>query len=266
MKQNRIVQNAIWKYLESYLSKNGASTVDELLNGQPGDIAISEAEFRDSLKEALMMGYLRPLNTSKQGKILIDLASPFESKDDHISVKIVVSKPRLNNISLDTVMFRNNQIDITDCFTTIIKSSNNVLRICSPFMQRDVLDIEAFPQLKTLLENALYRGVNIKIISRELFLNRGSELKWLKNLAAEADRSDQLKIVDYHVQYNTGQVYSSTHAKLLIADDQLAYTGSAELRKNSLVANFETGCMITGSPVIGLCEIFDAMFMRGVRY
>lgn len=261
------IQNTIWEYLESYISTHSASTMSELLNGYPGIIPISEDEFRSAVIEALRKGYLRRLDASKDGEKLIELASPFEMKNETpVSIKIVVSKPRLNTLGLDTVMFRYDQVEIIDCFTKIIKSANRVIRICSPFMQRDVLDEDAFPQLKTLLVNALERGVTINVISRELFINRGAEVMWLKTLASEIGRSNQLNIVDYHLQYAWGSIYSSTHAKLLIADNEIAYTGSAELRKNSLVANFETGCMITGIPVDGLCEVFDAMFMRGVKY
>jgi phosphatidylserine/phosphatidylglycerophosphate/cardiolipin synthase-like enzyme len=60
-----------------------------------------------------------------------------------------------------------------------------------------------------------------------------------------------------------GTIISSTHAKLIIADYDLAYIGSAELRRNSLVTNFEIGCLIRGSQVFGICEVFDFIFSRG---
>jgi len=50
---------------------------------------------------------------------------------------------------------------------------------------------------------------------------------------------------------------------LLIADSSSAYIGSAELRKNSIISNFEIGCYVRGPEVAGLCEVFDLMFSKG---
>jgi hypothetical protein len=43
----------------------------------------------------------------------------------------------------------------------------------------------------------------------------------------------------------------------------MAYVGSAELRRNSLIANFEVGCLVKGPQVFGICEVFDLMFSKG---
>jgi phosphatidylserine/phosphatidylglycerophosphate/cardiolipin synthase-like enzyme len=169
----------------------------------------------------------------------------------------------MGELSLGSIEERNKQIDSIDCFREIISSARRTLRICSPFIQKNVLSEDSFPDLKELLVDALERNVNIRLLSRELFQGREEEVQWLVDIARELDKEENLTIVDYHLTSEQGGIVSSTHAKLLVADYDKAYVGSAELRRNSLVANFEVGCLLTGPQVIGICEVFDCMFSRG---
>ena len=125
-----------------------------------------------------------------------------------------------------------------------------------------MVNIDVFPDFKKLLVDALNRGVEVKLLTRELN-ERNEEVQWLVDIANKIDKRSKLSIVDYHLQGDDGSIISSTHAKILIADYDVAYVGSAELRKNSLIKNLEIGCMIRGSSVFGICEVFDFMFSQG---
>ena len=90
-------------------------------------------------------------------------------------------------------------------------------------------------------------------------------MKKLNILVKNEKKFHNLKILRYHLSGERGTVFSSTHAKMLIADNSLAYIGSAEVRKNSILANFEVGCLISDESVFGLCEVFDLMFNMGIK-
>lgn len=264
MKINPAVERLVRRFVESYLLEHTEATLNELLDSYPGPVYINEGEFRNAIQNAVHEGYLEKVGDrdelTKPERIRLLKSFPVPEKEDFA---IVISRPRLQDIGLLSLQLRNEYLDSKDCFRTIIESSNNTIRICSPFLQSNVLSKDTFPDLAELLENALNRGVNIFVLSRELFGQRGSELNWIIELARRIDSEDKLKIIDYHLPDSSGRVISSTHAKLLISDTKLAYVGSAELRRNSLVANFEVGCLVSGPQVVGLCEVFDAMSAAG---
>jgi phosphatidylserine/phosphatidylglycerophosphate/cardiolipin synthase-like enzyme len=263
MKVNPNVEELVRKFIQSYLSTHKEGTITDLLYNYDGQEYITEAEFRNVIKNALAEGYLE--ETGKEGSLpesKLRLLNPFPVQErDPFS--IVISKPRWQELGLSSLQLRNAYVESVQCFRTIIRSARQTLRICSPFIQSNVSDRSAFPDLVDLLSEAFAKEVHVFLLSRELFGNRCKELNWLIELAESLNCQNNLSIVDYHLQDMDKRVISSTHAKLLIADTTLAYIGSAELRKNSLSANFEVGCLISGPQVIGLCEIFDAMFMVG---
>ncbi|VVB86328.1 PLD-like domain protein [uncultured archaeon] len=239
-------------------------SIKELIQNYQSTVPITEAELRNAISNALRMGNLQIIEKKTswdESKVRILRPFLINNSDDKIS--IVISRPRLKELSLGGIENRNQQIDSIYCFREIITSANKILRICSPFMQKNVLSEDAFPDLKQLIIDAFERNVNIKLLSRELFQGRGGEIHWIVDIARNLGMEEKLTIVDYHFQSDRGDILSSTHAKLLIADYTMAYVGSAELRRNSLIANFEVGCLITGPAVIGISEAFDSMFSQG---
>jgi phosphatidylserine/phosphatidylglycerophosphate/cardiolipin synthase-like enzyme len=176
---------------------------------------------------------------------------------------MVISRPRMRELGFLAVEQRNLFLETSECFSSIIKSAQRVLRICSPFLQKDVLTRDSLPHLKELLLKAITRGVEIKILSRELN-SRSDDVSWVLDIGSDI-KSRKLTIVDYHLTEKNA-IYSSTHAKIICADYDLAYVGSAELRRNSIVANFEIGCYLRGPQVYGICEAFDLMFRKGQEW
>ena len=73
-------------------------------------------------------------------------------------------------------------VDTRDAFGQIIKTAQHVLRISSPFLQKNIIENESFPELKKLFLEAFDRGCGIRILSREIFLRREPEFEWLINL------------------------------------------------------------------------------------
>lgn len=260
---NPYVENAIIEYVLNYLSVNRSCTLWSLLQNYSRKEVATEAELRTVLYKLINEGSLKILNgktTSDNSVVKLSRLPTLKKIKDEI--KIVVSKPNLKKISIQDIEDRNSQINSIECFRFIISSAKNTLRICSPFLQQNVVNIDVFPDFKKLMVDSLNRGVEVKLLTRELN-KRHEEVQWLIELANKIDKRSKLSIVDYHLQDDDGSIMSSTHAKILISDYDVAYVGSAELRKNSLIKNLEIGCMIKGSSVFGICEVFDFMFSEG---
>lgn len=267
MTLNPNVEIKIQEYFREYLlSHNNKCRVYELLHNYRGEASVSEMEIRNVYTNSLKTGYLKLLSPKKsendEYSTFVELSCPFPLYTKNDDITIVVSSPRMQLLSFLNLKKRNEFMESRECFAYIIKSAKKELRICSPFMQENVM--HAFPEFKALIANSLNQGVSITILSRELFAKRSHQLDWIVEIAKQTGNSGLLKIIDYHnTDTDTDRVFSSTHAKLLIADQDIAYLGSAELRQNSLSANFEVGCMIKGNIVHEIYEIFDYMSSYG---
>ncbi len=264
MKINPNVEVAIQKYIQKYLIDKKACSIKELLRNYKSSIPTTEAELRNGINNALQAGNLQIADKKTPwDESIVNLSKPFLFNNLDGKISIVISRPRFKELSLGGIEVRNEQIDSIDCFREIITSARRILRICSPFIQKNVLSEDSFPELRELIIYALERDVEIRLLSRELFQGRGEEIHWIVDIARDLDKEEKMTIADYHLLSDQGNILSSTHAKLLIADNTMAYVGSAELRRNSLVANFEVGCLISGPAVVGICEVFDSMFSQG---
>lgn len=265
MKINQNIEKTILQYLQNYLEGHKSATVKELIENYSSIPTITESEIRHVITDATNKGYLNISNLSGGSRDLatVSLVESIPSDEETQGVKVVISKPRLRELGLVNIQQRNDQIDTIDCFRNLFDSSKDIIRICSPFMQSDVIDDDAFPDFFNCMSNALNRNVKVRILTRDLKIRGTREIAWILNLAERLKKKNNLSIVDYHLLDESGKILSSTHAKLIISDDKWAYVGSAELRKNSLIANFEVGCLLSGSQVTGLCEIFDTMYSKG---
>ena len=261
---NPNVEITIHEHVQNYLSECKTCSIKDLLESYSNPVQTTKSELINTLNNALRAGNLSFVDERKTwDDSIVILSKPFVFTDTKDDISIIISKPRLSELSLGNIEKRNNQFDSVDCFREIIISAKDVIRICSPFMQKNVLNGDSFPDLKQLIVDALKRNVEIKLLSRELFQRRSEEIQWIIDIADDLGKSDNFRIVDYHLLSEDGTILSSTHAKLLIADYNMAYVGSAELRRNSLIANFEVGCLVKGPQVFGICELFDLMFSKG---
>ncbi|NKQ38949.1 MAG: hypothetical protein HF967_05685 [Methanosarcinales archaeon] len=261
---NPNVEKFIQKYIQNYLKNYGPCSIEDILHNYDSSIQINEEELRNTIHNALKTGNLQIIDEKTPlDKTIVKLSKSFLFTNASNDTCIVVSKPRLRELSIENIEKRNMQIDSVECFQKIITSAKEVIRICSPFMQKNVLNDDAFPELRQLIFDALKKNVKIRLLSRELFDGRGKEIQWIVDVADDIGKINNITIVDYHFSSENGAILSSTHAKLLIADFDMAYVGSAELRRNSLIANFEVGCLIKGPQVFGICEVFDFMFSKG---
>lgn len=260
MKVNPKVKSSFIKYLNQYHGKS--ISLKKIYQNAPD--SIQDIEIHILLSEFESKGFITKCYKNKPSSYNFIEYINDDYYDDEIS--IVVSKPKIHGFSLETVQGRNGLIETIDCFKTIINESVHTLRICSPFVERNVVATKNRADFETLIKNALFRGVRIKILTRELKNGKEEQVQWLQNIASSVEKENLLEIRDYHYEYSNKRIESSTHAKMVIADNELAYVGSGELRKNSLLVNFEVGIQLRGPSVFGLVEVFDAIFYRGDVY
>ena len=218
-----------------------------------------EKELYEAIGWGLRNGILSKEESRTNGKDI------FRFSRDPLSIvasdesRVAVSTPPLTNFGLQRTLSRYDFINTREAFREIIESTKEIIRISSPFFEKNVIDNEALPEFPDLISSALDRGCELRLVSRQVKGLRISDLNWLIELAKKQGKMDQLKLFDYYVENDKHSIISSIHAKMVIADYSLAYIGSAEIRRNSISKNFEVGILIRGPSVWGLAELFDLM-------
>jgi phosphatidylserine/phosphatidylglycerophosphate/cardiolipin synthase-like enzyme len=136
-----------------------------------------------------------------------------------------------------------------DAFRFVIAAANERLRVASPFLESSGL-----PYLSYWLKRAASRGVELTMLTRAA---GGSPTVGAAIADLRTWYGPRLHVASYHVS-TEGRQRLSLHAKLVIADETLAYVGSAEIRKHSLELNFELGVLMCCS-VADLVRLFDGI-------
>lgn len=151
-------------------------------------------------------------------------------------------------------------LDLRDAISYVINSANIVIRICSPF-----IDYAGVTFLAQDLYGAASRRVKVKLLTRE---SQGAEfqraVKLLKGLYIRAGFEIGFEARSYLERY-LGALIEGVHAKIVVADGEIAYVGSGELRAGSFVNNFEAGVLIKGKGVKSLIEMFDIMWQKATK-
>lgn len=251
--------NILTKIVNQIIRDGGRITQKDAIYRYSGPPSVKESEIRATIEWAIQNNYLhRDLKKPCDLSILSMTGEEVEREFSN-NVEIVISIPLLTELGLGRIKTRNKMVETRDAFRRIIRSAQNVLRISSPFFQRNIIEHKGLPEIKSLFLEAFERGCEIRLLSREIFLRRASEFEWIRDFAINQGYPNLLKIYDYHLESPDGGIVSSTHSKMAIADISIAYVGSGEFRMNSLIKNFEIGCLVQGPIVAGLCESFDLM-------
>lgn len=241
--------------------KNVLEIVNKLLN----DKTMNLEEFKEELINVFNNNALVDIVIKKginEGNLKITsgkirLAKKFHIKQMKTSMKLCLSMPPFEKVALKTIL-ETNRVDIItieSAFKSLIKNSRRSIKICSPFFQ-----LNGWKRLEYDLVNFLTNGGRIEIICRELEQcpRRKNDINNILNNLRYRGINDRIEFRDYH--FTKKYIESSTHAKLFISDNQEAYIGSGEVRKNSFDLNFEMGVLIKGDLVKDIEQVFDFMF------
>lgn len=172
--------------------------------------------------------------------------------------KLVMSLPPYDtfgfkrNLELTNINYSN----IKDEFKELFECSEESIYICSPFLEWNGIDT-----FLPILKSKAKEGIDIKIISRQIdkndFQNRYEDIKKVNDYFRT--NSSRVQIRNYHY-HSKNYVISSTHAKFIVCDNNMAYIGSGELRNNSFEKNFELGVIIQGEKAKQLGIVFNKLF------
>jgi HKD family nuclease len=202
------------------------------------------------------------------------LAEIKETKDlKEIIVKKEIVKKSLGSSPVVTlpdelmakVMSRGITVESTvECFSDLFSKATREVLLSVPFFEDEAVTV-FHSELKRLAQ----KGIKIKVLVREFFEPNSSQsmerlvkgLRRLYDIYRSWGEVSKLEMRDYHrvLKFQPDEKpkhYESTHGKLLIVDREWAYVGSAEMRKNALFHNFETGLKIKGELVKIFAEIF----------
>lgn len=138
----------------------------------------------------------------------------------------------------------------------IVLRADESLRVATPYWgpdERVVQDVATAPN----------RGVETQILTREVVDPNTNEqtVSALTDLVAAVDEDslDSLSIADFYEREHGVQT-GATHAKVMVADEEVAYVGSANLTKLSLSNNYEFGVLLRGDAARDVAAVFDAIF------
>lgn len=123
-------------------------------------------------------------------------------------------------------------------YAQIIAATRETLYLISPY-----IDDKGVGKLFSPLQEAKERGVYLKVITRETAKHQLSRTRGIEALFSMFSR--QIEVRDYHTEAKGLAHHTSVHAKLIQADNQIGYVGSAELRGNALEKNFEMGAILS---------------------
>jgi len=107
-------------------------------------------------------------------------------------------------------------------------------------------------------------GTNIWILGRQLGSASGPEsntaVKEIASAFIAEDLAMMIEIRDFYRQDEQGRQVYALHTKMMIADNSIAYIGSANLTKHCLRNNFELGVILRGEGVRPLSELTRSMW------
>lgn len=231
--------------------------------------SVSKEHKKDLVEECIdFLIYNNSIRIISKGKKIQNASIKLEKKPDILRkldikennpIELVLSSPPYDKAGLESHLEKND-IHYTDMYTTflnMIRKAESSIQICSPF-----IEYNGFSLLESEITNKLRQGVNIDILTRlddaRSNTSRIKEITKIKKSIKVNKRN--FRLYDYYHQQN-GYLASSTHAKIIIIDKKIAYSGSGEIRKNSFMKNFELGITVKGTLARDISKIFDYMLL-----
>jgi phosphatidylserine/phosphatidylglycerophosphate/cardiolipin synthase-like enzyme len=153
--------------------------------------------------------------------------------------------------------FNTSNFEFDEIYPTLIRiaaAAKHDLWIVNPFF-----DEYGAKYLLPSLIGAAKNEISIRILGREICgepeLDLILPIKCIATEFAKEGVSSYLEIRDFFQTDNNGNQIYALHTKMMIADENIAYIGSANLTKHSLRNNFEIGVILKGVGVKPLVEL-----------
>lgn len=178
-------------------------------------------------------------------------AEEFDTGDYEIVCTFPDSDPQFADLSpSDFEMQR-----LTSALLGLCRDARESLTVVSPYLESGGVE-----WILPGIEGALRRGVNVTVVSRELEPGE-------PNMAALSDLFDlaggengDLRVYDYYeAQPDSRRPLYTLHSKVLVADADRAYIGSANFTTYGFSQNLEVGVVVKGPQVERLEQVFDTV-------
>lgn len=140
---------------------------------------------------------------------------------------------------------------ITSQLLSLCREADDFIYLVSPY-----LEVRGIDWLVPGLEGALERGVDVTLISRELEQGEPNNraIETLVDIATGLD--GELAVYDYYEpDPDSDRPLYTLHAKVLLADAQTAYLGSANFTNYGFSENLEIGVVVEGKDVTELMDL-----------
>jgi hypothetical protein len=136
-------------------------------------------------------------------------------------------------------------------FTRLSQAATKRLVVMTPF-----IDAGGFRWLRRLFEGALPGCEKILVLRNadKYSVELGVEhADWLREL--------RVSVRDYHLSHTAGRAVpiETFHAKIVVADDSLAYVGSANLLSSSEGLSLEAGTLVDGNTAAQAARLVEAV-------
>ena len=166
----RLIRNAVG---------DGNFSINHLINDNGLLPDVSEYELREAINWAIRGGVI--VSKSGDEDKIPQLSFSKETISDALSEKVDISvtSPKLYSNSIGELAKKNEFISTYFAFKELITSANHVIRISSPFLQRNVGGENSIPEFEEILLSAFRRGCRLIILSREVSSKRASDLGWI---------------------------------------------------------------------------------------
>mgnify|MGYP000627918522 CR=1 FL=1 len=164
--------------------------------------------------------------------------------------KLVLSVP-LSMLGLRTnLLNRYEALDLHDAYTHVIEMAEHELKIMCP-----IIDAYALYPLVTKMLNS--KELRIKILTE---IGKSKDVIYL--LESLETRNIEIKNVERIARYEGyGKKAFGVHAKLVIADNEVALIGSFNLSRHHYLVNFDIGFLIYDPVIVNkLSSIFDELW------
>ena len=176
---------------------------------------------------------------------------------DETTAKIVLTRPgQPSNLeeALKNLGFATGRLEVTsEAFGDIAASARRRFVVMTPF-----LDMHGANWLSKLLGNVNV-GVKTTLIIRNL--TTPSQPSYPEGCAAlrEILMASDTVVLDYAVPRAIGSGIETFHAKVVLADDDYAYVGSANMNRSSLETSMELGVLVRGEAARAIARVVDAI-------
>jgi hypothetical protein len=174
-----------------------------------------------------------------------------------VAIEFAVTMPLvpsyLNNELAATLGRPGGFLTTSAAFTRVAQSASRRLVVMSPF-----IDAGGFRWLRRVFEAAPAE-------CEKIFILRNTDQYTVELGVQNADwlRSLKISVRDYHLAHGAGAgralPIETFHAKLIVADDALAYVGSANLLSSSESISLETGFLVEGQPAMQVARLVDGV-------